>query len=54
LFDWDQVNGLKKFYRPIRGTKGDIVAPAFDPGAEGDIALQFPMNGVTSALTVVR
>lgn len=49
----DQVHGLKKFYQPILGTKGDFVAPAFDPGAEGDFSLQFPMNGLISMVSAV-
>lgn len=50
----DQVDGLKKFYRPILGNNGDVVAPAFDPGAEADLSLQFPMNGIMSIITAVR
>ena len=50
----DQVDGLKKFYRPIVGTSGDILVSAYEPGAEGDTTLPFPMNGVMSTTTVVR
>jgi feruloyl esterase len=49
----DQVDGLKKFYQPILGINGDVVAPAFDPGAEGDLSFQWPMNGIASILTAV-
>jgi len=50
----DQVDGLRKLYQPILGTNGDIIFPAYDPGAEGDPTLPFPMNGVIPAITVVR
>ena len=50
----DQVDGLKKFYRPILGTNGGAVAPAFDAGAEGDLSLPFPMNGIIPTIAAVR
>ena len=50
----DQVDGLRKFYQPILGTNGNPIFPAYDPGAEGDIALSVPMNGVIPITTVVR
>jgi len=36
---------LKKFYEPIYGSKGQFLFPAFEPGAEGDLSLTFPMDG---------
>jgi len=50
----DQVDGLKKLYQPTLGSKGDIIVPAFEPGAEGDLTLPFPMNGVTPITVAVR
>lgn len=50
----DQVNGLEKFYQPILGTEGEVIFPAYDPGAEGDVTVGLPMNGVASILTIVR
>lgn len=49
----DQVNGLKKFYQPILGTNGDFLLPAFDPGAEGDLSIRDPMNGMVSIFSTV-
>lgn len=49
-----QIDGLKKLYQPILGTKGDVVFAAYEPGAEGDTSLGFPQNGIMSPLTVVR
>jgi feruloyl esterase len=50
----DQVDGLKKLYRAVLGIKGEVVAPGFDPGAEGDLSFQVPMNGIISTPSVVR
>jgi len=50
----DQIDGLKKFYQPILDTEGEVLFHAFEPGAEGDIAIGFPMNGVISMFTIVR
>ena len=50
----DQIDGLRKLYQPILGTNGDVIFPAFDPGAEGDLTLSVPMNGVIPITTVVR
>lgn len=50
----DQISGLKKFYAPTYGTEGELLVPGYEPGAEADIAIPFPMNGVISALTEVR
>lgn len=48
-----QIDGLKKLYQPILGTKGDVVFSPYDPGAEADITVGFPMNGIVSPFTVV-
>jgi hypothetical protein len=50
----DQVDGLKKLYRAVLGTNEEVVAPGFDPGEEGDLSSQVPMNGVVSIPSVVR
>ena len=50
----DQVDGLKKIYKPIIGTKGQVGVSACDPGAEGDTSLPFPMNCDSSIPTTVR
>lgn len=49
-----QIDGLKKIYQPILGTKGDVIFSAFDPGAEADTSRGFPQNGIVSPITVVR
>ena len=49
----DQVDGLKKFYRPIFGTDGEVLYSAYDPGAEADTTQPFPENGVIAIPTVV-
>lgn len=49
-----QIDGLKRFYQPILGTKGELVFAAYEPGAEADISLEFPQNGIVSPATVVR
>lgn len=48
-----QIDGLKKLYQPILGTKGDVIFSPYDPGAEGDTSIGFPMNGIVSPFTVV-
>jgi feruloyl esterase len=40
-----QVDGLRKVYQPIYGTKGQLMWPRFDPGAELDRTFQLPMAG---------
>ena len=49
-----QIDGLKKLYQPILGTKGDLLFSAFEAGAEADTSLQLPQDGVVSPLSVVR
>lgn len=50
----DQIDGLKKLYQPILGTSGEVIVSRFDPGAEGDMTLPFPMNGILPLPTAVR
>ncbi|KAF9648832.1 tannase and feruloyl esterase [Thelephora ganbajun] len=49
----DQVDGLKKLYRPILGTDGDVIVPAYEPGAEGDLSIPFPVNGILPIPAVI-
>jgi len=43
----DQVDGLRKLYRPILGTNGDLIFPKIDPTPP------FTMSGVMSIFTTV-
>jgi hypothetical protein len=36
---------IEEFYRLVLGANGDVVAPAFGPGAEGDLSQRIPVNG---------
>jgi len=49
-----QIDGLKKLYQPIVGSNGEVIVSPYDPGAEGDISLPFPMNGEFPLPTLVR
>ena len=49
-----QVEGLKEFYKPIYGSRGNLLYSRFDPGAEGDLSFGFGMSGTLSPLTQVR
>jgi Tannase and feruloyl esterase len=48
-----QIDGLHDLYKPIYGTKGDLLWPRFSPGSELDTLFQIPMVGKFSLSTVV-
>jgi len=50
----DQVDGLRKFYQPVRGANGTIIFPTFERGAEADLTFVSPMNGNINPLAAVR